>query len=83
MVEWQGADQASGALHTVDVLQSCLLRDLDKEQGLSPEVVAELHRTTDLPLRGKSISHFRASNSHGPSSDSLRQGQNASLATHV
>ncbi|KAI2661106.1 hypothetical protein H4Q32_030142 [Labeo rohita] len=32
-------------------LQAVLLKDLDKGQGLSPDEVAELRRTTDLALR--------------------------------
>ncbi|KAL0159629.1 hypothetical protein M9458_043354, partial [Cirrhinus mrigala] len=46
--------QAVGALHTMAVLQAYqadLLKDLDKGQGLSPDEVAELRRTTDLALR--------------------------------
>lgn len=35
------------AVHRMNVLQGDLLKDLDQRQGLSPEVVAELHRTTD------------------------------------
>lgn len=31
--------------------QAVLLKDLDQEQGLSPETAAGLHRTTDLALR--------------------------------
>ncbi len=42
------------SLHTMAVLQAYqadLLKDLDKGQGLSPDEVAELRRTTDLALR--------------------------------
>ncbi|KAI2646248.1 Lamina-associated polypeptide 2, isoform alpha [Labeo rohita] len=48
------AGQAVASLHTMAVLQAYqadLLKDLDKGQGLSPDEVAELHRTTDLALR--------------------------------
>jgi len=46
--------QAGGTLHTMAVLQSYqadLLKGLDWGQGLSPEAVADLRRTTDLALR--------------------------------
>ncbi len=48
------AGQAVASLHTVAVLhayQADLLKDLDNGQGLSPDEVAELRRTTDLALR--------------------------------
>ncbi|KAK2911433.1 hypothetical protein Q8A67_003566 [Cirrhinus molitorella] len=51
---YAAAGQAVGALHTMAVLQAYqadLLKDLDKGQGLSPDEVAELRRTTDLALR--------------------------------
>ncbi len=35
----------------LQVYQGDLLKDLDNGQGLSPNEVAELHRTTDLALR--------------------------------
>ncbi len=41
-------------MHTMAVLQAYqadLLKDLDKGQGLSPDEVAELCRTTDLAVR--------------------------------
>ncbi|KAL0188425.1 hypothetical protein M9458_015524, partial [Cirrhinus mrigala] len=47
---YPAAGQAVGALHTMVVLQAYqadLLKDLDKGQGLSPEV----RHTTDLTLR--------------------------------
>ncbi len=49
MTAWSGA-----ALHTMAVLQvyqADLLKDLDQGQGLPPEAVSELRRTTDLALR--------------------------------
>lgn len=45
---------ANGALHSMAVLQAYqvdLLRDLDQGQGLSPEAVRKLRRTTDLAIR--------------------------------
>ncbi len=51
---YAAAGQAVALLHTMAVLQAYqadLLKDLDKGQGLSPDEVAELHRTTDLALR--------------------------------
>ncbi|XP_073708624.1 uncharacterized protein [Garra rufa] len=51
---YAAAGQAVGALHTMAVLQAYqadLLKDLDNGQGLSPDQVAELRRTTDLALR--------------------------------
>ncbi len=48
------AGQAVASLHTMAVLQAYqadLLKDLDNGQGLSPDEVAELRRTTDLALR--------------------------------
>ncbi|KAI2657131.1 Oncostatin-M [Labeo rohita] len=51
---YAAAGQAVGALHTMAVLQAYhtdLLKDLDKGQGLSPDKVSELRRTTDLALR--------------------------------
>ncbi|KAL0180337.1 hypothetical protein M9458_025779, partial [Cirrhinus mrigala] len=51
---YAAAGQAVGALHTMAVLQAYqadLLKDLDKGQGLFPDEVAELRRTTDLALR--------------------------------
>ncbi|XP_050988385.1 uncharacterized protein LOC127179128 [Labeo rohita] len=46
---YAAAGQAVGALHTMAVLQA--LKDLDKGQGLSPDEMSELRRTTDLALR--------------------------------
>ncbi len=46
--------RAVASLHTMAVLQAYqadLLKDLDNGQGLSPDEVAELRRTTDLALR--------------------------------
>ncbi len=51
---YAAAGQAFASLHTMAVLrayQADLLKDLDKGQGLSPDEVAELRRTTDLALR--------------------------------
>ncbi len=51
---YASAGQAVALLHTMAVLQAYqadLLKDLDKGQGLSPDEVAELRRTTDLALR--------------------------------
>ncbi len=51
---YAAAGQAVTSLHTMAVLQAYqvdLLKDLDKGQGLSPDEVAELCRTTDLALR--------------------------------
>ncbi len=51
---YAAAGQAVASLHTMAVLQAYqanLLKDLDKGQGLSPDEVAELRRTTDLALR--------------------------------
>ncbi|XP_050956537.1 uncharacterized protein LOC127157344 [Labeo rohita] len=51
---YAAAGQTVGALHTMAVLQAYqadLLKDLDKSQGLSPDEVAELRRTTYLDLR--------------------------------
>ncbi len=51
---YSAAGQAVASLHTMAVLQAYqadLLKDLDKGQGLSPDEVAELRRTTDLALR--------------------------------
>ncbi len=51
---YTAAGQAVASLHTMAVLQAYqadLLNDLDKGQGLSPDEVAELRRTTDLALR--------------------------------
>ncbi len=51
---YAAAGQAVASLHTMAVLQAYqadLLKDLDKCQGLSPDEVAELRRTTDLALR--------------------------------
>ncbi len=51
---YAAAGQAVASLHTMAVLQAYqadLLKDLDNGQGLSPDEVAELHRTTDLALR--------------------------------
>ncbi len=48
------AGQGVASLHTMAVLQAYqvdLLKDLDNGQGLSPDEVAELRRTTDLALR--------------------------------
>ncbi len=47
------AGQAVASLHTMAVLQAYqadLLKDLAKGQGLSPDEIAELRRTTDLAL---------------------------------
>ncbi len=47
------AGQAVASLHTMAVLQAYqvdLLKDLDDGQGLSPDKVAKLRRTTDLAL---------------------------------
>ncbi|KAL0148247.1 hypothetical protein M9458_056479 [Cirrhinus mrigala] len=51
---YAAAGQAVGVLHTMAVLQTYqadLLKDLENGQGLSPEEVSELRRTTDLALR--------------------------------
>ncbi len=51
---YAAAGQAVASLHTMAVLQAYqadLLKDLDNSQGLSPDEVAELRRTTDLALR--------------------------------
>ncbi len=51
---YAAAGQAGAALHTMSVLQAYqadLLKDLDQGQGLPPEAVTELCRTTDLALR--------------------------------
>ncbi len=51
---YMAAGQAGAALHTMLVLQAYqadLLKDLDQAQGLPPEAVTELRRTTDLALR--------------------------------
>ncbi len=51
---YAAAGQAVASLHTMAVLQAYqadLLKDLDNGQGLSPDQVAELRRTTDLALR--------------------------------
>lgn len=51
---YAAADQAGATLYTMAVLQEYhadLLKELGLGQGLSPEVVAELCRTTDLALR--------------------------------
>ncbi len=51
---YAAAGQAVASLHTMAVLQvyqADLLKDLDSGQGLSPDEVAELRRTTDLALR--------------------------------
>ncbi len=51
---YAAAGQAGAALHTMSVLQAYqadLLKDLDQGQGLPPEAVTELRRTTDLALR--------------------------------
>lgn len=51
---YAAAGQAGAALRTMSVLQAYqadLLKDLDQGQGLPPEAVAELRRTTDLALR--------------------------------
>ncbi len=50
---YTAAGQAVASLHTMAVLQvyqADLLKDLDRGQGLSPDEVAELRRTTDLAL---------------------------------
>ncbi|ROL45669.1 hypothetical protein DPX16_17785 [Anabarilius grahami] len=51
--EYTAVGQAGAALHTMAVLQAYqadLPKDLDQGQGLSPEAVEELRRTTDLAL---------------------------------
>ncbi len=51
---YAAAGQGVASLHTMAVLQAYqadLLKDLDDGQGLSPDEVAELRRTTDLALR--------------------------------
>ncbi len=51
---YAAAGQGVASLHTMVVLQAYqadLLKDLDDGQGLSPDEVAELRRTTDLALR--------------------------------
>ncbi len=51
---YAAAGQAVASLHTMAVLQAYqadLLKDPDNGQGLSPDEVAELRRTTDLALR--------------------------------
>ncbi len=51
---YAAAGQAVASLNTMAVLQAYqadLLKDLDNGQGLSPDEVAELRRTTDLALR--------------------------------
>ncbi|ROL55539.1 Ovoinhibitor [Anabarilius grahami] len=51
---YAAAGQAGAALHSMAVLQAYqadLLKDLDQGQGLSPDAVEELRRTTDLALR--------------------------------
>ncbi len=51
---YAAAGQAVASFHTMAVLQAYqadLLKDLDNGQGLSPDEVAELRRTTDLALR--------------------------------
>ncbi len=48
---YAAAGQAVASLHTMAVLeayQADLLKDLNNGQGLSPDEVAELRRTTDL-----------------------------------
>ncbi len=50
---YAAAGQAVASLHTMAVLQAYqvdLLKDLDNGQGLLPDQVAELRRTTDLAL---------------------------------
>ncbi len=42
---YAAAGQAVASRHTMAVLQADLLKDLDNGQGLSPDEVAELHRT--------------------------------------
>ncbi|KAL0194944.1 hypothetical protein M9458_008516, partial [Cirrhinus mrigala] len=51
---YAAAGQAVASFHMMVVLQAYqadLLKDLDKGQGLSPDEVVELRRTTDLALR--------------------------------
>ncbi len=51
---YAAAGQAVASLHTMAMLQAYqadLLKDLDDGQGLSPDKVAKLRRTTDLALR--------------------------------
>ncbi len=50
---YAAAGQAVASLHTMalQAYQADLLKDLDNGQGLSPDEVAELRRTTDLALR--------------------------------
>ncbi|KAL0173531.1 hypothetical protein M9458_029499, partial [Cirrhinus mrigala] len=68
---YAAAGQAVGALHTMAVLQAYqadLLKDLDKGQGLFPDEVAELRRTTDLALRATkqaATAHGQIYGSHG------------------
>ncbi len=50
---YAAAGQAVASLHTMAVLQAYqtdLPKDLDDGQGLSPDEVAELRRTTDLQI---------------------------------
>ncbi|XDV54458.1 hypothetical protein PO909_022742 [Leuciscus waleckii] len=57
------AGQAGAALHTMSVLQAYqanLLKDLDKGQGVSPDAMDELCRTTDLALRATAASIGRS-----------------------
>lgn len=74
------AGQAGGALHTIAVLQAYqvdLLKDLDDGQGLYPEMVSELSRTTELALWA-SRSAPQTSGDPGPSED-CRQAQRQSI----
>lgn len=51
---YEVAGQAGGSQHTMSVLQAYqadLLRKLDTGEDLSPKVVKELHKATDLSLR--------------------------------
>lgn len=53
--------KASGALHTMAVLQTYqanLLNDLDQGEGLSPEVVLDLRRSKDLALHATKQTAF-------------------------
>ncbi|KAL0167349.1 hypothetical protein M9458_039193, partial [Cirrhinus mrigala] len=53
LLEWQGirgSGSDSGLFCTLQAYQADLLKDLDKDQRLSPDEVAELRRTTDLAL---------------------------------
>ncbi|KAL0197162.1 hypothetical protein M9458_005702, partial [Cirrhinus mrigala] len=58
---YAAAGQVVGTLHTIAVLQAYqpdLLENLDKGQGLSPDEVVELRRTTDLALRATAMGRY-------------------------